>query len=182
MNTESTKHDPDTTVLPMVSRGSKPERRPIIPIVIGVGALSVIAIGITMVVHAEAKVNKVALGQTAKPVSVMDAQSSTFRGSRDYVGTIEPWVEAKVGPQMISAYVDTVLVRPGAVVKKGTVLATLDCRNASATSHASATSLTLQFAIVHIQPLALLSVDRASNARSRASLPWFDSLDSPAAV
>ena len=47
-------------------------------------------------------------------------------------GTIQPWVEAKIGPQLVSAYVDTVLVRPGAVVKRGEVLATLDCRNASA--------------------------------------------------
>src|SRR5213082_3135264 len=39
---------------------------------------------------------------------------------------------ARVGPQYVSAYVGTVLVRPGAVVKRGEVLATLDCRNASA--------------------------------------------------
>jgi membrane fusion protein, multidrug efflux system len=47
-------------------------------------------------------------------------------------------VQAAVGPQLVSAYVDTVLVRPGAVVKKGDVIATLDCRNASATSRAVA--------------------------------------------
>jgi RND family efflux transporter MFP subunit len=34
----------------------------------------------------------------------------------------------------VSAYVDTVLVRPGANVKRSEVLATLDCRNASASS------------------------------------------------
>jgi membrane fusion protein (multidrug efflux system) len=39
---------------------------------------------------------------------------------------------------MVSAYVDTVLVRPGDVVKRGQVLATLDCRNASASSKAVA--------------------------------------------
>jgi RND family efflux transporter MFP subunit len=39
---------------------------------------------------------------------------------------------------MISAYVDTVLVRPGAVVKRGEVVATLDCRNANASSQAVA--------------------------------------------
>ena len=43
-----------------------------------------------------------------------------------------------VGPQLVSAYVDTVLVRPGAVVKRGEVLATLDCRDASAASQAIA--------------------------------------------
>jgi RND family efflux transporter MFP subunit len=91
-----------------------------------------------MAVRADAKVNPVALGSSAKPVTVVEAQSSTFRGSRSYVGTIEPWVEAKIGPQLISAYVDTVLVRPGAVVGKGDVIATLDCRNANAASRSVA--------------------------------------------
>jgi RND family efflux transporter MFP subunit len=49
-----------------------------------------------------------------------------------YVGALRPWVEAKVGPQFNSAYVETVLVRPGAVVTKGQVLATLDCRHEAA--------------------------------------------------
>jgi membrane fusion protein (multidrug efflux system) len=109
-----------------------------IPFAIGGGVLAIIALGATMAVRAEAKVNQVALDKSAKPVTVVEAQSSTFRGSRNYVGTIEPWVEAKIGPQMISAYVDTVLVRPGAVVKKGDVIATLDCRNANATSRSVA--------------------------------------------
>jgi RND family efflux transporter MFP subunit len=47
-----------------------------------------------------------------------------------------PWVEAKIGPQLISAYVGTVLVRPGDRVRRGQVIGTLDCRNASATSQA----------------------------------------------
>ena len=55
-----------------------------------------------------------------------------------YVGTIQPWVEAKIGPQLISGFVDTVLVRPGDAVKRGQVIATLDCRNASASSKAVA--------------------------------------------
>ena len=91
-----------------------------------------------MAVHAQANVNQVALDQAPKPVTVMEARAATFRASRSYVGTIEPWIEAKIGPQMISAYVDTVLVRPGAAVKKGDVVATLDCRNASATSRSVA--------------------------------------------
>jgi membrane fusion protein, multidrug efflux system len=73
-----------------------------------------------------------------KPVTVVSAQDVKFRASRSYVGTLRPWIEAQVGPQFISAYVDTVLVRPGAVVKRGEVLATLDCRNASASSQAVA--------------------------------------------
>jgi RND family efflux transporter MFP subunit len=45
-------------------------------------------------------------------------------------------VRASIGPQMVAAYVDTVLVRPGDAVTRGQVLATLDCRNASAQSQA----------------------------------------------
>ena len=51
---------------------------------------------------------------------------------------MEPWVQAKIGPQLVSAYIDTVLVRPGATVKRGDVIATLDCRNASAIEKAIA--------------------------------------------
>src|SRR6185312_4887845 len=61
-----------------------------------------------------------------------------FQPTRSYVGTLEPWVSASVGPQLVSAYIDTVLVRPGSVVKQGEVLATLDCRDASAQSQAVA--------------------------------------------
>jgi RND family efflux transporter MFP subunit len=77
-------------------------------------------------------VNKVALAGQPKGVTVVHAVAARYRPSVRYVGTLEPWVAAKVGPQFISAYVDTVLVRPGAAVKRGAVLATLDCRNASA--------------------------------------------------
>jgi membrane fusion protein, multidrug efflux system len=100
-------------------------------------ALTLVA-GSLLVMRAESKTNKVALSETAKPVSVVTPEATTFRPSRVYIGTIEPWVEALIGPQLVSAYVDTVLVRPGAVVKKGDVIATLDCRNASATSQAVA--------------------------------------------
>ena len=68
----------------------------------------------------------------ARPVSVVAARATTFRTTRRYVGTLRPWIEASVGPQLISAYVDTVLVRPGVLVKRGDVLATLDCRSAGA--------------------------------------------------
>ena len=109
-----------------------------VPFTIACGVLAIIALGVTMAWRAEAQVNHIALESSPKPVTVVEAQSATFRGSRSYVGTIEPWVEAKVGPQMVSAFVDTVLVRPGAVVKKGEVIATLDCRNANAMSRSVA--------------------------------------------
>jgi membrane fusion protein, multidrug efflux system len=115
------------------------EKRPaIIPVVIVAGVATVVVLGGLLVWHAESKINKVALASSPKPVTVIAAPEATFRDSRSYVGTLRPWVEASVGPQYISVYVDTVLVRPGDVVKRGDVLATLDCRNASASSQAVA--------------------------------------------
>lgn len=139
MDTETNRSRADGAAAPAPPTSVKPPRqRSLVPVIVGVSAIALIALGATMVVHAEGKVNKVALDQSAKPVTVVEAQGTTFRPSRTYVGTLEPWVEAKVGPQMVSAYVDTVLVRPGAVVKKGEVVATLDCRNANASSQAVA--------------------------------------------
>jgi membrane fusion protein (multidrug efflux system) len=107
-----------------------------IPYGIGGGVVVVLAVGGLLISRAESKVNRVALAASAKPVTIMEAKAATYRATRMYVGTLEPWVAANVGPQFISAYVDTVLVRPGAVVKRNDVLATLDCRNASATNQA----------------------------------------------
>ena len=110
----------------------------LIPILICAVVAVVLGIGALMLRHTDAKANDVALASSPKPVTVIEAQASSYRGSRRYVATLAPWVEAKIGPQLVSAYVDTVLVRPGALVKKGDVLATLDCRNANATSQAVA--------------------------------------------
>lgn len=107
-----------------------------VPIIIGASALVVLVAGAAMVLHAESKTNKRAEADEAKPVSVIEAKGTTYRPSRSYVGTLEPWVSASIGPQLISAYVDTVLVRPGARVAKGDVIATLDCKTANATSQA----------------------------------------------
>ena len=85
-----------------------------------------------MVWRADSRTNKVALVSRPKPVTVIRAKAAMYRPSRIYVGSLQPWVQANVGPQLVSAYVDAVLVRPGAVVKRGDVLATLDCRDASA--------------------------------------------------
>jgi RND family efflux transporter MFP subunit len=106
--------------------------------VIGIGVAAVLALGGAMVWRAESKTNKVALASLPKPVSLAEAKATTFRPTRLYIGTLEPWVQASIGPQLVSAYVDTVLVRPGASVKRGEILATLDCRNASAAQQAVA--------------------------------------------
>ncbi|MEO6953174.1 MAG: efflux RND transporter periplasmic adaptor subunit [Polyangia bacterium] len=99
----------------------------------GIGLALILVIGLYF--RATHQTNHVALSQAPKPVSVVNAQSTTFRPVHSYVGTINAWNTAKVGPQYVSAYIGTVLVRPGSVVKKGQVLATLDCRNTSAASH-----------------------------------------------
>jgi len=97
VNTESTTTPPDVPSLtksPQVTT----RRRPLVPLAIGIGTLFIIAAGATMVVRAEAQVNKISLSQSAKPVTVVEAERLTFRGARSYVGTIEFWVEAKIGP------------------------------------------------------------------------------------
>jgi membrane fusion protein (multidrug efflux system) len=103
-----------------------------IPIIVASGVAAVLLLGGVLIWHAESKTNKVALASSPKPVTVLAAKGEPYRAVHTYVGTLRPWVDAKVGPQFISAYVETVLVRPGSVVKKGEVLATLDCRNATA--------------------------------------------------
>ena len=103
-------------------------------LLVGLGA--VVALGVILVSRASSHVNKVALASEPKGVTVVEARAASYRPVRRYVGTISPWVEARIGPQLIAAYADTVLVRPGDVVKRGQVIATLDCRNASASSKA----------------------------------------------
>ena len=101
---------------------------------IAIGIAALLALMLAMYFRAAAHTNHVALAHAPKPVSIERAKKGSFRPSRAYVGTLQPWALAKVGPQYISAYVGAVLVRPGAVVKRGEVLATLDCRNSSAAS------------------------------------------------
>src|SRR5207302_199896 len=88
------------------------------PIAIGLGVAGLLAAGAFMVVHADAQVSTTALTASAKLVTVVQAKATTYRASRTYVATIEPWVEAKIGPQLVSAYVDTVLVRSAGCVAR----------------------------------------------------------------
>jgi RND family efflux transporter MFP subunit len=95
-----------------------------------------LALGLALFLHARSGTNQVTLASTPKLATVIAVKDATFRPSRTYVGTLQPWVMAKIGPQLVSAYVETVLVRPGAQVKRNQVIATLDCRNTSATNQA----------------------------------------------
>lgn len=105
---------------------------------LAIGAITVLVVvsGGLLVHHAEGKVNRVPLSGAARPVSVVGAQAAPYSDSRTYVGAIDAWIEASVGPQYISAYVTTVLVRPGDPVTRGQVLATLDCAHPNAVSRA----------------------------------------------
>ena len=116
---------------------SAPTRKRV-PLVIGGLTFAAVALGALLVARAGADVNQVALASAPKGVTVVEARAAKYRASRRYVGTIQPWLEARVGPQLIAGYVDTVLVRPGDTVRKGQIIATLDCRNASASSKAVA--------------------------------------------
>jgi membrane fusion protein, multidrug efflux system len=97
----------------------------------------VLILGVVVLsVHASHGVNRVPLEASPRLVTVVPARSMPYRDTRTYVGAVEPWVEASVGPQYISAYVTTVLVRPGDAVKQGHILATLDCSNPNAATRA----------------------------------------------
>ena len=96
------------------------------------------ALGGWLYVRSTGNVNDVALSSRPKRVTVVGATSASYQPARRYVGTAEPWVIAKIGPQLVSAYVDAVLVRPGAQVARGAVIATLDCKSASTVEKAVA--------------------------------------------
>jgi membrane fusion protein, multidrug efflux system len=117
--------------------GRVPSRMLVPAVVVSLAALAIV-FGRVMVERAEADTNHVALASQPRPVSIIEAAAAQYRATRTYVGTIDPWIEANIGPQLVSAYVDTVLVRPGAAVRKGEVLATLDCRNSNATAQSVA--------------------------------------------
>jgi membrane fusion protein (multidrug efflux system) len=120
------------------STGHPHRRRTRTPMLIVGGVAAVLVLGGFLYRRQTAQANNTTLDDAAKGVTVAVARAATFRARRRYIGTVHPWIEARLGTQFTSAYIDTVLVRPGAVVKRGQVVATLDCRNASAESKAVA--------------------------------------------
>ena len=116
--------------------GDHPVGHTLAIVAISAGA-AVLILGVVLLsVRASHDVNRVPLEADPRPVTVVPAQSMPYRDTRTYVGAVEPWIEASVGPQYISAYVSTVLVRPGDTVKRGQILATLDCSNPNASTRA----------------------------------------------
>lgn len=116
-----------------LGRGPKRTREVVL---VASGTALVALLVVLLSVRAAHRVNHGALSATSRGVTVVAARAAQYRATRRYVGTVEPWVEAAVGPQYVSAYVETVTVRPGAIVRRGDVLATLDCSNPSATTRA----------------------------------------------
>ena len=114
--------------------GAHGHRREIL-VIAAIAVIVLLLVGV-LVHRADGKVNRVSLSAVPRPVSVVGAQATTYSDSRKYVGVVESWIEANVGPQYISAYVATVLVRPGDAVVQGQILATLDCSHPNAASRA----------------------------------------------
>lgn len=130
------------TAAPALDRSVEDERPPAprkqVGLVIVIGALTLLGLAVGLYLRASSRTNHIALSSSAKPVTVVPTQLTTYRPSRTYVGSLDPWAVAKVGPQYVSAYVATVLVRPGDLLKAGQVLATLDCRSSAAATKAVA--------------------------------------------
>ncbi len=107
-----------------------------VPATILAGAALIAVLGAGMLRRSVLRANRVTLDATPRPVSVVTARAATFRPSRHFPATLEALASAHLGPQRVSAYVESVAVRPGAVVKKGDVLATLDCRKSASKTQA----------------------------------------------
>jgi len=137
----------------LVAPAKRPRKSGRIPALLVGIVVAVLAAGATLLRRAEANTNSVALSSTPKGVTVVTAKATTFRETRRYVGTLEPWQQARLGPQLVSAYVSSVLVRPGAAVKKGEIVATLDCRNSSSANR----SVALQAQALQERQRALVS-------------------------
>lgn len=125
MNTEVLTEPPPPPP-PVAKRG----RLGPIAVIVGVTlVLSLVTLG--LVLRAESRQDHEALASRARGVTAVTARAKSWRDERRYVGVVEPWLEARLGPQLVSSWVETVLVRPGDKVKRGDVVATLDCRNAT---------------------------------------------------
>ena len=135
----------------MTERSELPNQR--IGLIIAAAVVGVAVLVVVLVRRAERQVNDVALADQAQRVSTVHATAATYRATHAYVGTLEPWTAASVGPQFVSAYVETVAVRPGAIVKQGDVLATLDCRDV----HSSAAAVAARARALDAEQQALAS-------------------------
>ena len=112
-------------------------RRGRVPLVLGGLMLAGLAVEGALSL-ARSRTSATALADAPQQVLVAPARASTWQAQGRYVGRVEAWQAARLGPQVAAAHVLDVLVRPGDVVKAGQVLARLDCRGASASSQSVA--------------------------------------------
>jgi membrane fusion protein, multidrug efflux system len=122
---------------PTAPTSLKPRRRGQVLLIVGGIVLLILAVDLTLTaVRTHSSVS--ALADAPQPVLVVAARSASWQAQGRYVGRVEAWQAARLGPQVAAAHVVDVLVRPGDVVKAGQVLARLDCRGAAATSQSVA--------------------------------------------
>ncbi len=114
-----------------------PTHRLRLPWLIAGGTGFIILIGVGLALRAAHRQNHTALAQTPKLVGTIPVRAAVYRVEHRYVGTLQPWVEAKIGPQFISGYITEVRVRPGDSVRQGEPLAILEPEFAKARSTAS---------------------------------------------
>lgn len=97
----------------------------------------VIVLSLLLLIRMEHRQRSVALVSQPKSVTGVALLAAEYRPVHRYVGTLEPWESAKVGPQFISGYITQVMVRPGDRIHRGQVLATLQPERAQAQSDAT---------------------------------------------
>jgi RND family efflux transporter MFP subunit len=107
-------------------------RKIFVPVLLIGLCVVILAAGGFLVLRMKSRSQQTAAADQPKAVTVVTARPATYHPTRRYVGRIEPWLEAKIGPQFVSAYVKEVRFRPGAAVLRAQVVATLDCSNVTA--------------------------------------------------
>jgi membrane fusion protein (multidrug efflux system) len=158
-----------------------PRRRRLQPVqIVVIVATLVLALGgLGLGLQRQRSNQPTALERQAKGVTLVAAVAAEFRPEHRYIGTIQPWNEAKVGPQFDSAYVTQVLVRPGDTVRRGQVLARLEperARNQSTTTKLQADAIEARLAairheserIVGLMKKGIVSVNDAENKLAEA--------------
>lgn len=129
---EAAPHAVAAATTPPAPRRKKPGRWYAIGVV--ASALAAAACGEALYLRATSRPLVPGLADAAADVTCVVAERATYQPVTRYVGTIEPWLAATIGPQLTSAYVTDVRVRPGMAVARGEIVATLDCRESRASA------------------------------------------------
>jgi len=104
---------------------------------VGAGTALLVLASLGLWMRSERSTRTTAIAGDPKGVTFVVAAAAEFRPEHRYVGSLQPWNEAKLGPQFNSAYVTEVRVRPGDAVRQGQVLALLQPERANAQNEAT---------------------------------------------